>query len=44
MTSSDAHAPAEVGWGREAVVAAARAAGAREQVTFRRRTARAFPL
>ena len=44
VTSSDAHAPAEVGWGREAVVAAARAAGAREQVTFRRRRARACPL
>ena len=37
--SSDAHAPAEVGWGREKVVAAARAAGATHHVTFRGRRA-----
>jgi histidinol-phosphatase (PHP family) len=36
--SSDSHAPAEVAWGREQVVAAARAAGATAHVTFRKRT------
>ncbi len=35
--SSDSHAPAEVAWGREQVVASAKAAGAREHVTYRRR-------
>ena len=35
--SSDAHAPAEVGWGRERTLAAARAAGALEHVAFRKR-------
>lgn len=35
--SSDSHAPAEVAWGREQVVAAAKAAGATEHVTFRNR-------
>ena len=42
--SSDSHAPAEVAWGREKVVAAARAAGAKEHVTFRRRVPTAHPL
>ena len=42
--SSDAHAPAEVAWGREQVVAAARAAGATEHVTFRRRLRTSHPL
>jgi histidinol-phosphatase (PHP family) len=37
VLSSDAHAPAEVAWGRAEVVAAARAAGATEHLTFRRR-------
>jgi histidinol-phosphatase (PHP family) len=37
VLSSDAHAPAEVAWGRAEVVLAARAAGATEHVTFRRR-------
>lgn len=35
--SSDAHAPAEVGWGYERTVALARAAGVGEYVTFERR-------
>jgi histidinol-phosphatase (PHP family) len=42
--SSDSHAPAEVAWGRERVVAAARAAGATGHVTFRRRRATRHPL
>jgi len=42
--SSDSHAPAEVAWGREKVVAAARAAGATSQVTFRNRAATRHPL
>ena len=42
--SSDSHAPAEVAWGREQVVAAARAAGATEHVTFRKRLRTAHPL
>lgn len=42
--SSDAHAPAEVAWGRERCVAAARAAGAAEHVTFRKRRATRHPL
>src|ERR1035437_7169844 len=33
--SSDAHAPAEVAWGRDRIEAAARAAGAREHLSFR---------
>jgi len=36
--SSDAHAPAEVGWGYTQTAAIARAAGVREFVTFERRT------
>jgi histidinol-phosphatase (PHP family) len=35
--SSDAHAPAEVGWGYDRTVPHARAAGAREYVTFEKR-------
>ncbi len=35
--SSDAHAPAEVGWGYETTLALARAAGATEFVTFEKR-------
>ncbi len=38
--SSDAHAPAEVAWGREAVLAAAQSAGIREHLSFRRRQRR----
>ncbi len=43
--SSDAHAPAEVGWGYDRTLAHARAAGVREFVTFehRRRTAWILP-
>ncbi len=42
--SSDSHAPAEVAWGREKVVAAARAAGATEHVTYRKRLRTAHTL
>lgn len=42
--SSDAHAPAEVAWGRPQLLAAALRAGAREHLTFRRRTPRRHPL
>ena len=42
--SSDSHAPAEVAWGREQVVSAAKAAGATEHVTFRKRIRTAHPL
>jgi histidinol-phosphatase (PHP family) len=42
--SSDAHAPAEVAWGREAIEAAALAAGAREHLSFRKRERRKHPL
>lgn len=42
--SSDSHAPAEVGWGRDATLRAARAAGVREQVIFRRRERRRLPI
>ena len=42
--SSDAHAPAEVAWGREAIEAAALAAGAREHLSFRKRERRRLPL
>ena len=44
VLSSDAHAPAEVAWGREKVLEAARSAGAAEHVSFRRRRARRHPL
>jgi len=42
--SSDAHAPAEVGWGYERTVPLARAAGATEFVTFEKRRRIAHPL
>jgi histidinol-phosphatase (PHP family) len=42
--SSDAHAPAEVGWGYERTVPAARACGVREFVTFERRRKIPRPL
>lgn len=42
--SSDAHAPAEVAWGRERIEAAALAAGAREHLSFRKRERRRHPL
>jgi histidinol-phosphatase (PHP family) len=42
--SSDAHAPAEVGWGYERTLAAAREAGVEEFVTFERRRKRFRPL
>ena len=42
--SSDAHAPAEVAWGREKIEAAAHAAGAREHLSFRKRKSRRHPL
>ena len=42
--SSDAHAPAEVAWGREKIEAAAHAAGAREHLSFRKRQRRRHPL
>ncbi len=44
VLSSDAHAPAEVAWARERVLEAARAAGAREHLSFRRRRPRRHPL
>ncbi len=42
--SSDAHAPAEVGWGYDRTLAHARAAGVREFVTFERRKKAAWTL
>ena len=42
--SSDAHAPAEVAWGREKIEAAAHAAGVREHLSFRKRERRRHPL
>ena len=42
--SSDAHAPAEVAWGREKIEAAAHAAGAGEHLSFRRRKRRRHPF
>ncbi len=42
--SSDAHAPAEVGWGFERTLALARGAGAGEYVTFAKRRKTAHPL
>jgi len=42
--SSDAHAPAEVGWGRERIVAAARAAGATHHLSFRKRQRQLHPI
>ncbi len=44
VLSSDAHAPAEVGWEFEELVRAAAAAGARKTVAFRRRRPRPVPL
>ncbi len=44
VLSSDAHAPAEVGWGRDAVLAAAGRAGAKEHLSFRGRGRRRHPL
>jgi len=42
--SSDAHAPAEVAWGRAEVLAAACAAGASEHLSFRKRERRKHPF
>lgn len=42
--SSDAHAPAEVGWGYDRTLALARAAGVEEFVTFERRRKTPNPL
>ena len=42
--SSDAHAPAEVGWGYDRTLALARQAGVREFVTIERRRKRPHPL
>ena len=42
--SSDAHAPAEVGWGFDRTLALARAAGAREFVTMEHRQKKPQPL
>ena len=42
--SSDAHAPAEVGWGYEETLALARSCGVREFVTFEKRRATRRPL
>jgi histidinol-phosphatase (PHP family) len=42
--SSDAHAPAEVGWGYERTLALAREAGVTEYVTFEKRRKRRHPL
>lgn len=42
--SSDAHAPAEVGWGYEETLALARSCGVREFVTFEKRRAARHPL
>ncbi len=44
VLSSDAHAPAEVAWGRPQILAAARAAGAKEHFSFRKRQRRRHPL
>ena len=44
VLSSDAHAPAEVAWGRDRILAAAAAAGAREHLSFRERERREHPL
>lgn len=42
--SSDAHAPAEVAWGRKRIVSAALQAGATEHLSFRRRERRAHRI
>lgn len=44
VLSSDAHAPAEVGWGLEKVVQAAREAGATGHASFHRRARTLHPL
>jgi histidinol-phosphatase (PHP family) len=44
VLSSDAHAPAEVAWGRAEIVRAARAAGAKEHLSFRKRERFFHPL
>ncbi|HEX5855910.1 MAG TPA: histidinol-phosphatase, partial [Thermoanaerobaculia bacterium] len=44
VLSSDAHAPAEVAWGRSEILAAARAAGAKEHLSFRKRERTRHPL
>ncbi len=44
VLASDAHAPAEVAWGRKEVLEAARAAGASEHVSFRARERQRHPL
>jgi histidinol-phosphatase (PHP family) len=44
VLSSDAHAPAEVGWGFEQLLATARAAGVDTAVVFRQRRATALAL
>lgn len=44
VLSSDAHAPAEVGWGFGELVTAARAAGVETTLVFRRRRGTAVPL
>ena len=44
VLSSDAHAPAEVAWGRMEVLQAVRAAGAKEHLSFRKRERRTHPL
>ena len=42
--ASDAHLPEEAGWGHEAVIAAARAAGYDERLRFRNRVRESVPL
>jgi histidinol-phosphatase (PHP family) len=44
VLSSDAHAPAEVGWGFDQLVATARAAGVSATMLFRRRRGHLLPL
>ena len=42
--SSDSHAPAEAGWGQEKILAAAREAGAKTQLSIRQQVATTHPL
>src|SRR5262249_10352135 len=44
VLSADAHAPAEVAWGRKEILAAARAAGVGEHLSFRHRERTRHPL
>ena len=44
VLASDSHAPAEVAWGRDRVLAAAAAAGAKEHLSFQKRERRRHPL